>query len=515
VNDTGNYLVVGAGLAGLSFALRASKMNRVTVLSKSDLMNSNSSKAQGGIAAVQRLPDSFDKHTGDTLHVGQGLGDRRAVELMVRYGPGEIQWLMDLGVDFSFHGGELDLTREGGHSARRVVHAGDITGHSVQEALIDNAVKNPRIRLHENVTAIDLIVEDGRCVGLLALNEGNELVEFRADTTALCTGGSGQLYSKTSNPVVATCDGVAMAFRAGVVMRDMEFIQFHPSILDHGSSPFFLISEAVRGEGGVLVNSEGERFMLRYHPLHDLAPRDVVSRAIVEEQKKGPVYIDIRDMGEKYLTLRFPGIYKECLERGFRMDTDLIPVSPAAHYMCGGIKVNEYGETSVTGLLAFGETSCSGVHGANRLASNSTLECMTFPHIAVEGIVESSEDFPSEKVNRQIAPGLSTVSMRAQLQEIMWTNYGIIRKMGAMREAELLIRVINERTGYNLCQSMTRETIEDRNLSNVALLVARAAQIRRESRGTHKLEEYPFRDDENWLKHIEFKENDVTLADHV
>ena len=369
--------------------------------------------------------------------------------------------------------------------------------------------------MHENITAIDLLIEAGRCAGLLALNDEDELVEYRADSTALCTGGSGQLYAKTSNPVIATGDGVAMAYRAGAVMRDMEFIQFHPSILDHGFSPFFLVSEAVRGEGGVLVNSEEMPFMSRYHALHDLAPRDVVSRAIVEEQKKGPVYIDIRGRGKKYLTSRFPGIYNECFERGFRMETDLIPVSPAAHYMCGGIKVNECGETSIKGLLAFGEASCSGVHGANRLASNSTLECMTFPHIAAERIYESSEVFPAKKVIKQLTLESNAVSLRTQLQEIMWDNYGIIRKQGSMREAELLLNGIKEKTEYNFSQLITRGTIEDRNLSAVALLVARAAYLRHESRGTHKLEEYPFRDDENWLKHIEFRENDVILADHV
>lgn len=515
MNDSGNYLVVGAGLAGLSFALRASGKGMVTVLSKSDLMDSNSSRAQGGIAAVQRLPDNLEKHVGDTIHVGQGLGDRAAVELMVRYGPGEIQWLMDLGVEFSYHGGELDLTREGGHSARRVVHAGDITGESVQKTLIDNAVSNSNIRLRENVTAFDLLVEDGRCVGLTALNNRDELVEFRAGTTVLCTGGSGQLYSKTSNPVIATGGGVAMAYRAGAVIRDMEFYQFHPSILDHGSSPFFLVSEAVRGEGGILVNSEGEAFMPRYHPLHDLAPRDVVSRAIVEEKKKGLVYIDIRERGEEYLTSRFPGIYKECLERGFRMEADLLPVSPAAHYMCGGIKVNQYGETSIQGLLAFGETSCSGVHGANRLASNSMLECMTFPHMAAERIQEGSEIFAVKKVIKQTPSGSNIISLRTQLQELMWDNYGIIRKLGSMESAEQMLMGIKERTEHNFHQSITRETIEDRNLSTIALLVAKAAYLRRESRGTHKLEDHPIRDDENWLKHIEFRENDVVLEDHV
>jgi L-aspartate oxidase len=514
VDKTGNFLVVGAGLAGLSFALRAAAHTKVTILAKTDLMDSNSSLAQGGIAAVQRLPDNYFKHVSDTIHVGQGLSDRKAVELMVHYGPTEISWLIEQGVDFSYYQGELDLTREGGHSARRVVHAGDITGYNVQDTLTLNARAHPNIQIIENTVAIDLLVEQNRCMGVSIITPTGAIAEIRADTTVLCTGGSGQVFAKTSNPVIATGDGVAMAYRAGVVVRDMEFYQFHPSILDHGESPYFLVSEAVRGEGGILVNSQGEHFMPRYHSLHDLAPRDVVSRAIVSEQKTGQVYIDIRERGEHYLSTRFAGIYKECEKRGFKMDEDLLPVSPAAHYMCGGIKVSQRGETSLKGLLAFGETSCSGVHGANRLASNSTLECMTFTHYATENLDSSDSDFPTVSPFSGADEGICHQSRRAFVQDLMWESFGIVRNQDSMGRSEALLKVIEQEIISDFKAHKSRELIEEMNIATVGLLLAKTARIRNESRGTHKIEETPFRDDQNWLKHIEIKKNKVTLVDH-
>ncbi len=506
--------MVGAGLSGLSFALRAAEKTRVTVVSKTTLMESNSSLVQGGIAAVLRLPDSFEKHTRDTIKVGQGLSDRENVETMVRYGPFEIEWLIENGVEFTYTQGELDLGREGGHSKRRVVHAGDITGHYVQTNLIERAKRHENIRILENMMVCDLIVEEGQCKGVTALDGDGFIHRIQADTTVLCTGGAGQVYAKTSNPIQATGDGVAIAYRAGVTMRDMEFIQFHPSILDFGSSPFFLISEAVRGEGGVLVNSEGSAFMPRYHPMHDLAPRDVVSQAIIEEQKKGPVFIDIRGSGYDYLTHRFPGIYKECLQRGFRMEKDLIPVSPAAHYLCGGVKVNKHGETSLQGLLAFGEVACTGVHGANRLASNSTLECMVFTDLAVENMDISESDFPIEHPLRCSEEMGSYSSLKHQIQSIMWEYFGIYRSKKSMLEAKQGLVTLNHQLNAIPEEIMFRTHLEDRNLATVGLLIATAASIRDESRGTHKLEEHPYRDDSNWLKHIEIKGKKVILVDH-
>ena len=478
-------------------------------------MDSNSSLAQGGIAAVMRPPDTFEKHINDTLKVGQGLSDRETVKILVSHGPKQIKWLMEQGVDFSKHDGILDLTREGGHSSRRVVHAGDITGYEVQKQLVKNVKNNKNIQIYEEITAIDLIIKEDKCLGINALdNKTSEIIEFYADTVVLATGGAGQLYSKTSNPLVATCDGMAMAWRAGAILRDLEFVQFHPSILDNGESPYFLISEAVRGEGGVLVNSEKEAFMTRYHPMLDLAPRDVVSRAIIEEQKKGPVYIDIREHGKEFLTTRFAGIYTACLERGIKMDEDLIPVSPAAHYFCGGVKTNEYGETNISGLLVIGESACTGVHGANRMASNSLLECLVFSDMAVSKISDSG-DFPEKVSTGKFSSIQKTNDYRETIQGIMWKHVGINRNIWDLHYAREELDQIYAETQEQLKEDITVQNIEARNLACIARLVAYAASIRTESRGTHMLTDYPVRNDEYWLNHIEFKKEEVTLADHI
>ncbi len=503
--------MVGGGLAGLGYALRAAEKTKITLITKCRLMDSNSSQAQGGIAAVMRPPDTFEKHINDTLKVGHGLSDRSAVETLIRHGPEQIKWLMEQGVEFSRHDGVLDLGREGGHSRRRVVHAGDITGYEVQKQLVENARKNPHIRIIDETTTIDLITGNGRCMGVKVLdNNSKKMLDFYADLVVLATGGAGQLYSKTSNPLVATCDGVAMTWRAGATLRDLEFVQFHPSILDIGESPYFLISEAVRGEGGVLVNSEKEAFMPRYHPMQDLAPRDVVSRAIVEEQKKGPVYIDIKERGKEFLSMRFAGIYKACLERGIRMDENLIPVSPAAHYFCGGVKTNHYGETSLDGLLVIGESACTGVHGANRMASNSLLECLVFSDMAVSKISEAGEFIEPVNVG-QASQFDDSNKYREQIQDTMWEHVGIHRDIEDLQRAKEKLDKIYAET---LDAEISVQNIEARNLACVARLVARAAGIRRESRGTHMLSDYPVRDDEHWLRHIEFNREKVILVDH-
>jgi L-aspartate oxidase len=483
------------------------------MITKGKLMDSNSSKAQGGIAAVMSPPDTFSKHIKDTLKVGQGLSDKEAVETLVEHGPAQIEWLIEQGVEFSRNDGKLDLTREGGHSSRRVVHAGDITGFEVQKVLVKNLRGNENIRVYEETTAIDLILRSGRCVGVKSLDKSSKIVEFYADTVVLATGGVGQLYSKTSNPVVATCDGVAMAWRAGAVLRDIEFIQFHPTVLNIGESPFFLISEAVRGEGGVLINSEKEAFMTRYHPMQDLAPRDIVSRAIVEEQKKGPVYLDIRDRGREFLSTRFAGIYKECLEKGIKMDEDLIPVSPAAHYFCGGVKSTQYCDTNIEGLLVIGESACTGVHGANRMASNSLLECLVFSEMAVKNITEN-KNFPEIVTGDSIICHDDDKALRQQIQDTMWRSVGINRESTELQKATLMLDKIYRETSDRIENNLSVQSIENYNLTTVARLVARAAHLRTESRGTQMLNDHPTRDDKNWLKHIEFKKENVTLVDH-
>ncbi|MCW4049383.1 MAG: L-aspartate oxidase [Candidatus Bathyarchaeota archaeon] len=512
-----SFLVIGGGLAGLSLALRLVDFSPVTIISKDSLRESNSSHAQGGIAAVMSPDDDFTKHVNDTLKVGQGLSNNEAVEMIVRRGPEEINWLMEQGVVFDTHNDELDLSREGGHSKRRVVHAGDITGDEVQKTLIRNAREHQNITILEGITVIDLLIIDDVCKGVTALdNNTGKLLDIHAGFTVLATGGAGQIYLKTSNPEVATGDGVAMAWRAGAEIVDMEFTQFHPSILDVGDSPYFLISETVRGEGGILLNNDREAFMTRYHAFKDLAPRDVVSRAIVEEQKNGQVYVDIRHRGAEYIQARFPRIYDECLRRGIRMDKDLIPVSPAAHYMCGGIKTNLYGDTNIKSLLAIGECASTGVHGANRLASNSMLECMAFAHNASENLKTLRMDRENVQIiEKETVYHVEAVTdLKTRIQETMWTSAGINRTIDELNAGLNILQKIQEGLRWNMKAGLSRSKIEVRNMCDVAKLVTRAALTRKESRGTHSLIDYPLRDDENWLRHIVIRGDKLKILDH-
>ena len=512
-----DFLVVGSGLAGLSFALRATELGRVVVITKRGLLDSNSNLAQGGIAAVLGSDDSFESHMNDTVRVGNGLCNRKAVELLVRRGPRQIRWLMDLGVEFDRADGNFDLGKEGGHSMRRVAHSGDLTGGAVQEVMVQRVKENPSIETRENMIAVDLLVHEGACRGVRALDvERSRLVNFHAPVTVLATGGVGQLYAKTSNPVVATGDGVALAWWAGAEVADMEFIQFHPTILNAGTSPFFLISETVRGEGGILRNSSGEAFMEEIHRLGDLAPRDIVSRAMVEEQKRGQVYLDVRHKNASFLTRRFPTIYRRCTDEGYSMARDLIPVSPAAHYLCGGIKVNEYGETSIPGLLAFGECSCTGIHGANRMASNSLLECLVFTRLAFEKIRPHEWTMGLSPMERdvKIEDTPEARVLRSHLQDIMWDSTGINRNVVGLQQVLVELRAIEERAESLLSRGMNADLIELHNMVAVARLITRAALTRRESRGTHYLTDHPRRDDENWLKHIVFTGNRMRVEDH-
>lgn len=494
--------MVGGGLAGLSLSLRASKKTPVTILTKASLLDSNSYMVQGGIASVMKPPDSFESHINDTLKAGQGLCNREAVEVLVRGGPSQIAWLESQGVDFSTVGGELDLTREGGHNWRRVVHAGDFTGHEVQRVLVEKVRSNPRIQIMENTMAVDLILRKGRCVGVKAYRGASEL-EIYASVTVLATGGAGQLYSKTSNPSVATGDGVAMAWRAGATLTDLEFIQFHPTVLDSDESPLFLISESVRGEGGVLVNAEGEAFMAKYHPLKDLAPRDVVSRAIVTEQAKGQVYLDTTILGKSFIVSRFPNIYRECLQRGFDMAEKPIPVTPAAHYFCGGIETDLNGSTDIPNLLALGEAACTGVHGANRLASNSTLECLVFSERAVKQIPPSNEFPEVNTASTQVKP--MNDGLRPKIQETMWKLVGVERDGGNLDKALRLLEKLRSKAEKRFQKNPGPISLEDLNLSTLASLVAKAAYTREESRGTHYRLDHQLKNDAEWLKHIEFK----------
>ena len=514
-----SFLVVGSGLAGLSFSLRASELGEVILLTKSTLTDSNTSHAQGGIAAVLGPDDDFSNHIEDTLTVGKGLCSREAVELLVKRGTDAVRWLQERGVEFDTADGALDLGKEGGHSRRRVAHVGDQTGNAIEVALAGLVEENTAITVKEGFVAVDLLMRGGRCVGVRGIDlKGGRIVSYHASVTALASGGVGQLFHRTSNPLVATGDGLAMAFWAGVDLCDMEFVQFHPTILNTGASPAFLISETVRGEGGILRNSDGEAFMEGIHPMGDLAPRDIVSRAIIEQQRRGPVTLDISHREGEYLRRRFPAIYGECLKSGFRMEEDLIPVSPAAHYMCGGIKTNLHGETSLPGLFALGECACTGVHGANRMASNSLLECVVFSEMAYERMKEMDlsdvgEAPPAREVELVEIPGVPV--RRSHLQDLMWDYAGINRSVSSLDQALSEMNALEEAMEELWMMGLDPALVELSNMVTVSRVITQAALTRRESRGTHHVSDYPVTDDVNWRKHIVFSGSRIRLEDHV
>ena len=527
VAEYSDVLIIGSGVSGLSFALKVAAFARVTLVTKKNKADSATNLAQGGVAAVLSVEDSIADHVRDTLVSGDGLCHEDIVRIVTSEGPDRVRELMEFGVRFQKgeHGEEFDLGMEGGHSARRVAHASDLTGREIERALLAKIAVTPNIEVLENHLAVDLLVASkalgqersngDRCLGAYVLDRTSGEIETRlAGMTVLCTGGCGKVYLYTTNPDIATGDGVAMAYRAGAAVANLEFIQFHPTCFFNREAKNFLISEAVRGEGGVLINQQGTPFMRQYDPRGDLATRDAVARGIDAEMKASGadcVYLDITHKPAKFLMQRFPNIYETCKRYGVDLTITPIPVVPAAHYMCGGVLVDEWGRTSIKNLLAFGETACTGLHGANRLASNSLLEAVVFAHRGALWLQQSISDIRKE-------PRIAVADWRAggaaaldewvlvkhnwdQLRTLMWDYVGIVRrtKRLALMQTRLtwMLKEIKEHFHEYL---LTPDLVELRNLAVVAELIVKSATLRQESRGLHYILDYPDKNDQGFLK---------------
>ncbi len=513
-----DFIVIGSGIAGLSFALQAADHGRVAIITKRARAESNTAWAQGGIASVTSTEDSFELHVQDTLEAGAGLCDERIVRTIVTDGPARIRELIDFGVHFDERelpdgSHELDLGREGGHSKRRILHARDITGREIEHALLAAIARNPQIVVLENHMAVDLItlgklgyVSSDRCLGVYVLNEATgEVSPLRSDRVVLATGGCGKVYLYTTNPGIATGDGVAMSWRAGAKVANMEFIQFHPTCLFHPEARSFLISEAVRGEGARLVDAQGREFMARYHPKKELAPRDIVARAIDAEMKRTGaqcVYLDITHKPAEFIRDRFPNIHENCLRFGLDITREPIPVVPAAHYQCGGVLTDENGASSLDGLYAIGEVACTGLHGANRLASNSLLEACVLAHRCCAAIVAAPKTEKSAWLS-ELPPWKSGDAVDVdelvviyhnwdEIRRLMWDYVGIVRTTKRLQRAATRLRNLErEIQEFYWNFKITTDLLELRNLATVAGLIVDSALLRKESRGLHYTLDFP------------------------
>ncbi|MBN1571855.1 MAG: L-aspartate oxidase [Deltaproteobacteria bacterium] len=522
-----DYLVVGSGIAGLSFALKASESGRVAVITKKEDKESNTNYAQGGIASVMNKLDSFEYHIKDTLKCGAGICHADVVEMVVKGGPDMIRELVELGANFSMTDGDgapaFDLGMEGGHSQRRIVHAKDLTGAEIERALIERVRENENIDIFENHIAVNLITDrtmskapviPKRVWGAYVLDtdEGN-VSTFLGRITYLASGGAGKVYLYTSNPDIASGDGIAMAYRAGAEVGNLEFVQFHPTCLYHPDAKSFLISEAVRGEGAILRLANGEPFMKKYSEMKDLAPRDIVARSIDSELKRSGddcVFLDITHREASFIRERFPNIYGKCLQFGIDITTSPIPVVPAAHYMCGGVVVDKNGKSSVEGLYCGGEVTMTGLHGANRLASNSLLEAVVY---ADRGARRAAEEIKALKIKPPEAPPwdpkdavdsdeeVVITQNWEEVRRFMWNYVGIVRSdkrlERAMRRSNALHREI---TDYYWNFTITSDLIELRNIALLAYLIIRSAMSRKESRGLHYNIDHPKTDDKKFKK---------------
>ncbi len=520
-----DYVVIGSGIAGLSLALKAAAHGEVALVTKANKAESNTAYAQGGIACVTSSEDSFELHVKDTIIAGAGLCDEAVTRTIVSEGPARIRELIELGVHFDARenepdsdtpgGFELDLTKEGGHSKRRILHARDLTGQEIERALVDAIEKHPKVHVLEHHMAVDLITlsklgfaSEDRVLGVYVLNEtSGEVITLRSDRVVLATGGCGKVYLYTTNPSIATGDGVAMAWRAGARIANMEFIQFHPTCLYHPEAGSFLISEAIRGEGALLVNKKGVRFMDRYDARGELAPRDIVARAIDAEMKRTGarcVYLDITHKPAEFVRERFPNIAGTCLKYGIDITRQKIPVVPAAHYQCGGVQTDVDGATSLRGLFAIGEVACTGLHGANRLASNSLLEAVATAHRCNEALLRA---FPTASQAERAQFALPEwVSGEAQnldemvviyhnwdeIRRIMWDYVGIVRTTKRLQRAAARLRNLDrEIQEFYWNFKVTTDLLELRNLCTVAALIVDSALTRQESRGLHYTLDFP------------------------
>ena len=533
-----DFLVIGSGIAGLSYALKVAKFGKVTIITKKQIRRTNTALAQGGVAAVFSQLDSFDLHIQDTLASGDGLCNKEVVSMVVKDGPERIRELVKFGAAFNKEGnGDYDfsLGQEGGHSAKRIVYAHDLTGKEIEDTLVRNVEANNNITILEDHIAVNLITfsssirsgllvtqHENICCGAYVLNNRTGKIEtFHAGITLLATGGASKVYLYTSNPDIATGDGIAMAYRAGASVANLEFVQFHPTCLFHPEAKNFLISEAVRGEGAILVDSRGRRFMDKYSPDKELACRDVVARAIDSELKKtgaDSVFLDITHKDPEFLKKRFPNIYSKCLEYGIDMTKEPIPVVPAAHYMCGGVATDLNGKTDIHRLYAVGETACTGLHGANRLASNSLLEALVYSHRAYQASVEEFKaignritvdlDSWDETSTTDSDEAIVVSHNWDEIRRLMWNYVGIVRSDKRLQRALRRIVNINEEINeYYWDFKVTSDLIELRNLATVAELIIRSALMRKESRGLHYNIGYPQKDDVNFLKHTILKKS--------